>query len=132
METFCFSSALRLRALAQHGGQHLGDFLHPRTHPRLGQPWLRREGQVVEHRHGVVHHRELEHLGDVALLRVSVDRFAVEQHLAMGRREQPGDDVEQGRLAAARRPEQGIGAALLPHMLQLAQGVVVGAGGRRL
>ena len=35
------------------------------------------------------------------------NRPAVDQHLALGRLEQAGDDLERGRLAAAGRPQQG-------------------------
>ena len=76
---------------------------------------LEREGEVLAHRHGVVDHRELEHLGDVALLRRQRhDVLAVEQHRAARRPDDAGDDVEQGGLAAARRSEQRVGAALAP------------------
>src|SRR5690606_32778562 len=61
--------------------------------------------------------------------RQRIDHLAVEQHLPLGGAKQPGNDVEQGRLAAARRSEQGIGTALLPDMLQFAQGIVVIRGG---
>ncbi len=43
------------------------------------------ESKVVENGHGVVDHRELEHLRDVALIRGQVgDVFAVEQYLPFG------------------------------------------------
>ncbi|MNE15670.1 hypothetical protein D3C80_1085890 [compost metagenome] len=111
--------------------EHLGDLLHLATHPGLVHALVTQgESQVVEHRHGVVHHRKLKNLSDIACLwRQLIDHLAIEQHLALGGTEQPGNDIEQGRLAAARRPEQGIGAALGPDMLQLAQGIVIGAGG---
>ena len=73
-----------------------------------------RERQIVVDRHGVVDDRELEHLRDVALVGRHVGQVdVVEQHAAFGRPHQAGDDVEQGGLAAAGRPEQRIGAAVL-------------------
>ena len=76
---------------------------------------LQRERQVLADRHGVVDHRKLEHLRDVALLgRQRRDVGAVEQDFAARRRDDAGDQVEQRGLAAAGRPEQRIGAALPP------------------
>ena len=58
------------------------------------------------------------------MLRRSVGRPrdvpAVEQHRALARRHEPGDDVEERGLAAARRAEQRIGAALAPDMVDRA------------
>ncbi|MNZ56268.1 hypothetical protein D3C78_742130 [compost metagenome] len=107
--------------------EDFGDFLHLGMNACLGHALVaQREGQVVEHRHGVVDHRELENLGDVALLRGQVvDRFAVEQHMALGRAEQPGNDVEQGRFATARWAKQRVGATLLPDVVHLADRVVL-------
>ena len=65
---------------------------------------------------------KLENLGDVALLRRRLgDIGAVEQDPSLGRLEQPRDQVEQGRLAAARGPEQRIGAAIRPFERELLQ-----------
>ena len=88
------------RLLAQEVLQveHFGNFLHLAVHFRLGHALIAQgKREVIEHGHGVVDHRKLENLGDVALLRRQVvDRFAVEQHMALRRAEQAGDDVEQG------------------------------------
>ena len=70
-------------------------------------------------RHGVVDDRKLEHLGDVALLgRQLRDVVVVEQHPPFGRHDEARDDVEQRGLAAARRAEQRIGAAVLPDVIE--------------
>ena len=53
------------------------------------------------------------------------DVAAVEQHRALRRRDEAGDDVEQRRLAAARGPEQRVGAAVLEGHLQRQQRVVL-------
>ncbi|MNO54833.1 hypothetical protein D3C76_453130 [compost metagenome] len=124
-----FVSGEVARLLAQEVLQveDFGDFLHLAVHFRLGHALIaQREGQVVEHRHGVVDHRELKNLSNVALLRGQVvDRFAVEQHMALGRAEQPGNDVEQGRFATARWAKQRVGATLLPDVVHLADRVVL-------
>src|SRR5215475_12430873 len=76
---------------------------------------LERESEVLADRHGVVDHRELENLGDVALLggeRAHI--LTVEQDLAARRPDDAGDDVEQRGLATARGPQQGVGTALAP------------------
>ncbi len=88
---------------------------------------LEREGEVLAHRHGVVDHRELEDLGDVARLRRQVRHVPlVEQDAPAGRAHQPRDDVEKRRLAAAGGTEQRVGAALGPDVVDLLQGVVLG------
>ena len=83
---------------------------------------FQRKCQILPDRHGVVDHRKLEHLGDVALLcRQRRDIDAVEQDLSTRRRDDAGDQVEQRGLAAAGGAEQRIGAALPPghgHRLQ--------------
>ena len=83
--------------------EDFGDLLHLAVNFRFGHALVaQRERQVVEHRHGVVHHRELEHLGDIAFLWGEiVDHLGIEQHLAFGRAEQAGNDIEQRGLAAA-------------------------------
>ena len=79
-----------------------------------------REGQVVVDGHGVVDHRELEDLRDVAPVGRQVGHvLAVEQHASLRWPQQPRDDVEQRGLAAAGRPEQGVGAAILPFDVEL-------------
>ena len=75
---------------------------------------LHAEGDVLRHRHVRIERVGLEHHGDVALRRVQlVDARAVDADLALGDRLQPGDHVEQRRLAAARRADQHEEAALL-------------------
>jgi len=114
------------RRLAAEGRLHKGhDLMKVEQAGDLGNPcvdlrlWhaavFQRECQVLSDRHGVVDHRELEHLRDIALLRGQRrDVDAVEQDLAARRRDDAGDQIEQRGLAAARRPEQRIGAALPP------------------
>ena len=118
-EIFCLASAVRrlaLRPRLRHQVEQLGDLADTRLDRRpLHAAISEREGQVLAHRHGVVDHRELEHLGDVALPGAERhDIAAVEQDPAPRRPHDAGDDVEQRGLAAARRPEQGVGAALAP------------------
>ena len=49
--------------------QHVGDLGNARLDLAFGNtPVPEREGEVVEHRHGVIDDRELEHLRDVAFL----------------------------------------------------------------
>jgi hypothetical protein len=64
--------------------EELGDLVHARLDLGARQAAiLEREGEILAHRHGVVDHRELEHLGDVALLgRERADVLAVKQDLA--------------------------------------------------
>ena len=94
----------------------------------LGQAAVaQRKRQIVVDRHGVVDDRKLEHLRDLALVGRHVGQVdVVEQHAAFGRPHQAGDDVEQRRLAAAGRPEQRIGAAILPFDVELLQRPIVG------
>ncbi len=105
---------------------HPGDALHAlgdvgRVHAAVAE----REGEVLAHGHRVVDDRELEDLGDVALLGGEVGHVAVaEEHLALRGAEQAGDDVEQRGLAAARGAEEGVGAAVLPDVVQLLERVV--------
>ena len=74
---------------------------------------LQRESEVLADRHGVVDHRKLEHLRDIALLgRQRRDVDAVEQDLAARRRDDAGNQVQAawscrsrtGRAAHRRRP----------------------------
>jgi len=106
--------------------QHLGDNSDTLADPLLGHlAVLERERQVLGHGHGVVDHRELEDLRDVAVLRRGARDIApIEQHLAVRGHEQPRHDVEHGRLAAARRAEQRVSAAILEFHLQGQQRVV--------
>ncbi len=84
-----------------------------------------REGEIVVNGHRVVDDRELEHLGDVAILGRQVgDILAVEQDLAFGRLQQAGNDVEKRGLAAAGRAEQRIGAAVVPFVMDFLQRII--------
>ncbi|MCY1366601.1 hypothetical protein D9M69_535050 [compost metagenome] len=68
---------------------------------------LQREADVVGHRHGRVERVALEHHGDVALGGRHTDHvLARDVQLAFGRLFEPGNDVEQGGLAAARGADQ--------------------------
>jgi hypothetical protein len=106
--------------------QHLGDFADPLCdllfrHLAIAQ----RKSKVVGHGHGVVDHRKLEHLGDVALLRAEPRHVAtVEFDGPLQRRQQARHEVEHRRLAAAGGPEQRIGAAVGKAHLQRQQRVV--------
>ena len=75
------------RPLARAVGQadHVEDLAHLAVDLGLRHAAVaQREGQIVVDGHGVVDHRELEHLGDVALLRRQLgDVAAVEQQLAL-------------------------------------------------
>ncbi len=106
--------------------QHLGNHAHALLDLRLGHlAVLQRKRQVLGHRHGVVDHRELEHLRNVALLRAGTGHVAaIKQHLAMRGHEQARNDVEHGGLAAARGAQQRIGTAILELHLQRQQRVV--------
>lgn len=106
--------------------QHLGDHAHTLLDLVLGHLAVaQREGQVLGHRHGVVDHRELEHLGNVALLGAGARHVTpVKQHLAVRRYEQARHDVEHGGLATARGAEQRIGTTVLELHLQRQQRVV--------
>ena len=109
--------------------QHLGDDADAGA-DALGRDAAVAQGerQVLGHRHGVVDHRELEHLRDVALLRRGVRHVgAVEAHRAVRGRDEARDDVQHGRLAAARGAEQRIGAAVLEcHAQRQQRPVLVG------
>ena len=68
---------------------------------------LQREGEVLVDRFVRVERVVLEHHGDVAVLRVEiVDHAVADGDLAGGDRDQPGDQIERGRLAAAGRTDQ--------------------------
>src|SRR6185295_4740645 len=56
---------------------------------------------VVEHRPLLP---DISETGAPAVERDRIERAAVDQHAARGRGEQPGDEVDQGRLASARCP----------------------------
>jgi hypothetical protein len=106
--------------------QHFGYFAHALLDLRGGHaPVAQREGEVLAHRHRVVDHRELEHLGDVPGLRRGVGHVvAVEPDGALRRPQQPRDAVEQRGLAAAGRAQQRIGAAIVEREVQRQQRVV--------
>ena len=86
--------------------QHLGHFLHAlangaRPHASIAQG----KGEVVVHRHGVVHHRELKDLGDIAALRIEIgDVPVIEPNPTLGGLQEARDEIEQGGFAAAARP----------------------------
>ena len=103
--------------------EHAGDLVDLRVDLGLGQAAIaQRKRQIVVDRHGVVDDRKLEHLRDLALVGRHVGQVdVVEQDAAFGRPHQAGNDVEQGRLAAAGGPEQRIGAAVLPLDVELLQ-----------
>ena len=130
-DTFCFASAVSPRArLRQHRRRGRASWRPRRT--RFSTSAARdaavaqRKGEVLRHRHGVVDHRELEHLRDVALRRRQPGHVRpVEEHAALARRDQPGDDVEKRGLAAAGGPEQRIGAAVLPDVVEPLQRIVL-------
>jgi hypothetical protein len=68
---------------------------------------LQAEGQVLLHRHLRIERIGLEHHADAAVLGLFPgDVLALDEDLAFGDVEQAGNAVEQGRLAAAGRPEQ--------------------------
>ena len=98
--------------------------LHPprdalAIHPSVPQ----RKGQIVEHRHGVVEHWELKNLGDITRLRGHVGHIpAIEQDPAGARTNQARNDIEQSRFTAARRPQQGIGPAIPPVVIDALDG----------
>ena len=50
----------------------------------------------------------------------------IEKHLSGGRPQQPGDDIEQGRLAASRGSQESVGLAVLPNVIHGFEGVVLG------
>ena len=83
----------RLRALPRRARDHRG------------------QRHVLEHAHAFEQVEELEDDADVAapqdrelVFALAHELLARERHLAVGRRVEPGDDVEQRRLPAARRP----------------------------
>ena len=92
----------KLVQLAAHF-QHLGNLAHPFFDLLFGHlPIAQGKGQVFRHRHGVVNHRKLKHLGNVAGLRRGArDIDPIKTHAALRRRQQARHDVEQGGLAAA-------------------------------
>ena len=113
---------VELAAHFQHFGNHAHALLD-----LVGGPFAvtQRKRQVFGHRHGVVNHRKLKNLRNIALLRAALgDVLAVKLDAAVRRRDQPGHDVEQGGFAAARGPEQRVGAAIFKRHLQGQQGVV--------
>ena len=107
--------------------QHLGNLAHPFFDLVCRHtPVAQREAQVLGHGHGVVNHRELEHLRDIARLRRGAgDVLSVKVHRTLRGHDQPRHDVEHGGFAAARRPQQGVRAAVLKCHLQRQQGVIL-------
>ncbi|MNS94148.1 hypothetical protein D3C72_1283550 [compost metagenome] len=107
--------------------QHLGHAPYPLAHLGFRHAAVaQREGQVLADGHGVVDHRELEHLGNIARLRRGAGDVApVEGNGAVRGPQQSGNAVQQRGLAAAGRAQQRIGAAVLEGELQRQQRVVV-------
>ena len=98
---------------------HLCNMAHPRRDiGRIHATVAQGEGKVFTNRHRVIDHGKLENLRDVARSGFLVGDIAVaKQHTAMAGPHHARDDVQQGRLAAARRPKQRIGPAVLPDMV---------------
>ena len=114
--------------LAQHLGdlQHLGDrrdaLFDGGLIPAAIAQW---EGEVVVDCHGVVDHRKLEHLRDIALVGGQFgDVLAIKQDLALRRHQQAGDDVQEGGLATTGGAEQRISTTVVPVEVDLLQRVV--------
>ena len=95
--------------------QHLGDPRDRRIALRLGHAaHLHAEGDIPGDRHVGIERVGLEHHGDVALGGMQlVDPPPGDADLPAGHRLEPGDGVEQGRLAAARGADEDEEAALL-------------------
>ena len=83
-------------------------FLHPRVPLRLRHAVdLEPVGDVVCHRHMREHGIGLEHhIHGAAVRRDFAHVLAVNIDVALGRHFEAGEHAQQGRLAAARRPEQ--------------------------
>ncbi|MNX94808.1 hypothetical protein D3C86_1270550 [compost metagenome] len=116
-------------AAVQHVGhfQHLGNAAHA-VADAVGRnaPVAQREGEVLGDGHGVVHHRKLEDLGDVARLRaLAGDVLAVEQDAPVRGAQEAGHAVQQRGLAAAGRPQQGIGSPVAEGEFQRQQRIVL-------
>ena len=107
---------------AQHLG-HRGDLL---AHLCVGHAGgAQREGDVVEGAQVRIERVQLEHEGDVALLRRQlVHPPAVDADVARVDALQPGDGAQRRRLAAARRPEQHDELAVPDVQVELADDVV--------
>src|SRR6516225_2612103 len=118
-EIFCLASAVRARRLAIEVGrqvQQLCDVSDALVDLALRHTAvLQREREILADRHGVVDDRELEHLGDVALLRRQRrDVLTIEQDFSARRRDDAGDQIKERGLAATGGAEKRIGAALPP------------------
>ena len=113
------------RADRQHVGhlEHFGDLGHACVDPgRVDAAVLERERQVFADRHGVVDHRELEHLRDVAVCRFEAGHvLVVKEDAAFGRGQEARDDVQKRGLAAARGPQKRVGPAIAPGDVDLFQ-----------
>ena len=103
-------------APVQNAGQikHRRDLGDP---PLDRSPWkpsvLQREGEIFGDRHRVVDDGKLEHLRDVPFLGWQMRHVDVVKQQAPFRwNDEPGNDVEQGRLAAARWPQRALATPL--------------------
>ena len=116
-------ASIQLRRQLQHF-RNTADAL-----PDMGRrhaPIAQRKGQVVGHRHGVVHHRKLEYLGNIALLWGQRRHVTpIKQDAAVRRRQQTGYAVQQGGFAAAGGAKQGIGAAVAKCETQRQQRIIL-------
>ncbi|MNS90019.1 hypothetical protein D3C72_1240530 [compost metagenome] len=114
-----------------HAGKigHFENFPHPAVHLGLRHmPVAQRKGEIVVDRHRVVDDRELEHLRNIAVFGGKIGHVSsVKGDAAFRRTQQAGNDVEQRGLAAAGRPKQRIGAAVLPFVMNFLQGIFAGS-----
>jgi hypothetical protein len=112
---------LPARELPRSSGEQLLDLQHPgrRLHALfdLGAAHLHvleAEGEVLPDRHVRVERVRLKHHGEAALRCAElVDAVRVDPDLARRHALQPGDHPKQGRLAAARRPDEDAELAVL-------------------
>ena len=108
--------------------QHLCHLADPASDRRFIDPAVAQwKGEIVVHGQGVVDHRELKDLSDVSLLGGEFRHVpVVEENAALGRPQQTGNDVEQGRLTASRWSQKGVGLPVFPDMIHGFQGEVLG------
>ena len=106
--------------------EHPGNFTHPFVNPfGVNTAIAQRKGKVFVNGHGVVNHRELENLCDVAFFRGQFgDILAIKQYLSFRRGQKAGNDVEQRGLATTRRAEKGISPTIFPNMFHATQRII--------